>query len=203
MKRRRLDSEDDEDEYMSFAVQGEREQLEPFAATTGFHNVMHEMGLELSSSSTSIRSLEESNTNENERYPSQQPKPLREDSFTSTSPTEKGRSERVRCSQVEDDLDIPSEWIGLLSDTLLAVYYVPLTYIQGNRPMDDKLFAQYIPFNTSLAEVPPTSVVGGANVEEVDPNPTSISFANSHYQNPYGIAPGWRWDGVIRGRKKT
>ncbi|KAG5502752.1 hypothetical protein JKF63_04519 [Porcisia hertigi] len=77
----------------------------------------------------------------------------------------------------DEDRDVPAEYNGLLSAQLMNVLFVPLAHICEQRSCTDKLLAQYAPSEASNA-----------------------SSNNKSYHNVYGIAPGFRWDGVVRGR---
>lgn len=77
----------------------------------------------------------------------------------------------------EEDEDVPAEYKGLFSSELTNVLLVPLDHVCRQRVCTDKLLAQYAPSTSADA-------VGGRTT----------------YLNAYGIAPGFRWDGVVRGR---
>ncbi|KPA79415.1 hypothetical protein ABB37_05260 [Leptomonas pyrrhocoris] len=81
----------------------------------------------------------------------------------------------------DEDDDIPAEYRGLLSTELMNVFLVPFEYICKQKMTTDKLLAQYLP---------PRSADGGHHGTSDDKT----------YHNAYGIAPGFRWDGVVRGR---
>ncbi|GET89114.1 hypothetical protein, conserved [Leishmania tarentolae] len=78
----------------------------------------------------------------------------------------------------EEDQDVPAEYNGLLSSELLKLLFVPLDYICKQRSCTDKLLSQYAP------------VAAGSH----------STAERGAYDNVYGIAPGFRWDGVVRGR---
>ncbi|AYU79354.1 hypothetical protein, conserved [Leishmania donovani] len=78
----------------------------------------------------------------------------------------------------EEDEDVPAEYKGLFSAELLNVLFVPLDYICKQRSCTDKLLSQYAP---------------------TEDTPHSAA-ERQPYHNVYGIAPGFRWDGVVRGR---
>ncbi|KAG5477148.1 hypothetical protein LSCM4_04365 [Leishmania orientalis] len=79
---------------------------------------------------------------------------------------------------VEEDEDVPAEYRCLFSAELLNVLFVPLDHICTQKSCTDKLLAQYAP---AMAASKSTS-------------------GRQSYHNAYGIAPGFRWDGVVRGR---
>ncbi|CBZ27591.1 conserved hypothetical protein [Leishmania mexicana MHOM/GT/2001/U1103] len=78
----------------------------------------------------------------------------------------------------EEDKDAPAEYKRLLSAELLNVLFVPLDYICKQRSCTDKLLSQYAPMATA----------------------SHAAAERKSYHNAYGIAPGFRWDGVVRGR---
>lgn len=81
----------------------------------------------------------------------------------------------------DEDEDVPAEYKGLFSTELLNVLLVPLDSICKQKTMTDKLLTQYLP--------PAPARVG-----------TQLTSNVKSYHNVYGIAPGFRWDGVVRGR---
>ncbi|EPY37124.1 hypothetical protein STCU_00173 [Strigomonas culicis] len=80
-------------------------------------------------------------------------------------------------SIVAEDLDDKTCWSKLLEESLLFHYNVVLHFICDGTPLNDKLLAQYLPC---------TSGDVGSTVNPV---------------GHLGLKPGWRWDGIVRGRK--
>ncbi|KAH9586495.1 Bud13 [Trypanosoma melophagium] len=78
------------------------------------------------------------------------------------------------------DHDVPEHWKGLLPEDLLHVYFATLNYIESKKSLDDKLLSQYVPYD----------------VERIQ---SLGSTDQRKWANSFGIKPGWRWDGVIRG----
>ncbi|KPI89276.1 hypothetical protein ABL78_1609 [Leptomonas seymouri] len=81
----------------------------------------------------------------------------------------------------DEDEDIPAEYKGLFSTELMNVLLVPFDYICKQKALTDKLLAQYLP---------PQATAEG----------TESKSDAKVYRNAYGITPGFRWDGVVRGR---
>ncbi|KAG5476887.1 hypothetical protein LSCM1_05219 [Leishmania martiniquensis] len=79
---------------------------------------------------------------------------------------------------LEEDADVPAEYRGLFSADLLNVLFAPLNHICAQRSCTDKLLAQYAPATA----------------------PSNRTAGRHAYHNAYGILPGFRWDGVVRGR---
>lgn len=78
-----------------------------------------------------------------------------------------------------DDLDISSTYFSVLSSaTLLSAYLPPFQYMKEKKNCDSLLLAQYVPSRNLVSETHTTL-------------PASMA-----------IEPGWRWDGVQRGRRK-
>lgn len=208
MKRRRLDSDDDDDEY----VGGSEAGLSMYPISSSHNDVMLDMGLASSDSSVRRDSAE------------------RGDDIGSDVPAGNGKNVRVAAalaaserqrparhkptvqlsSQVRVDEDVPGELNGLLSDALLAAYCVPLQYACSRRAVDDKLLAQYTP-SSGHKESPAIHYCGALDDSDEDSEADeSVIAKNSgikdtaqrgRFRNVFGIPPGWRWDGVVRGRK--
>lgn len=208
MKRRRLDSDDDSDEYLE-AVHA---PLSRYAATDGDRDVMREMGIESSSTSSEDSSRAGPVAAETSRT-------ARVVEPSAEGPPQSSRGKKVAgpsvllSSQTRSDQDVPDELNGLLSDALLAVYQVPLVYLQSNRPVDDRLLAQYQPFSAVSATsrgVPYSQAVPGSAADDVGEDMDGVdetdATGSGHtrravYKHPFGLSPGWRWDGVVRGRR--
>ncbi|CAJ1026240.1 Pre-mRNA-splicing factor of RES complex, putative [Leishmania lindenbergi] len=79
---------------------------------------------------------------------------------------------------LEEDEDIPAEYKGLISAELLRALFVPLDYICKQRRCTDVLLSQYAPAVVASSSTPGRKL----------------------HHKAYGIAPGFRWDGVVRGR---
>lgn len=172
MKRRRFDSDDDDDEYITTV----REPLSEFPVSMP-HDTMLELGLMSSGTDEDVVPLQSYEAEERENgAPNAATSPV-------SSPTQ--QSALSLSSYHPEDRDIPPEWRRLFSDSLLRVYYTPLSYIAVQRAMDDKLLAQYLPYDVETVQ----SVLSGKTDEP------------QQYRNPFGIRPGRRWDGVVRGRK--
>ncbi|CAD2217152.1 hypothetical protein ADEAN_000463000 [Angomonas deanei] len=153
MKRARLDSDDDDDEY-------DTAPLSHYPVNDNISkDVMLEMGLESSSSSTA----------------SEAP-PQTEGDVKAEQPPQKEEEPNPFTSKVlPEDRDFPPVWRTFLSERVLEIYACPIQYITSRRPVDDKLLAQYHPFNEAKF-----------NVEKKG--------------NGLPVKPGGRWDGIVRGR---
>lgn len=215
MKRRRLDSDEDEDEFISAAAAASAPLL-PYASTvTGglTEDMLLEMGIAPSPSASTTSSVanrrsrgsSRSSSVSAERGPTraqdgnppvdllqhrQQEKP------SSKEGEEDSHGLDALASRQPDDLDVPPHWYGLLSDALLTAYAVPLLYMEAQRPLDDKLLAQYLPFDeTGVRPLRNGGSGGGAAALDDVEDLTAVQ--------QFRIGPGWRWDGVVRGRQKV
>jgi hypothetical protein len=195
-KRRRLDSDDDDDEY---AHPHRTSPLMQYAVTSALPTdelvAMEYADAEVISdhrSDATSRSCEELRHTPLE---GERDAPAKEDfrpaastgmpsaaAPTVTTPFPSSSVPVVASGVFEDDEDVPSEYKGLFSTTMLTVFLVSLDYISKQKTCTDKLLAQYQP--AQLAE-------GGTVLNALSPK---------SYHNIYGIKPGIRWDGVVRGR---
>ncbi|CAG9575032.1 conserved hypothetical protein [Leishmania major strain Friedlin] len=176
-KRRRLDSEDDEDEYVAVRLSS---PLLQHATSTRFPT-------------DEVPTLEdgEGASDVAERLASSRA-PAPATYVEADDPADVARStaavpaaEHLNAADApkphlffEEDGDVPAEYEGLLSAELLNVLFVPLDYICKQRSCTDQLLSQYAP----------TAAASHSAAER------------KSYHNTYGIAPGFRWDGVVRGR---
>lgn len=99
-----------------------------------------------------------------------------------------------------DDADVPHSWVTALNSctSLMNTYFVPLSYLVQGKATDDTLLAQYLPYKSHVTQ----NREGDRNGDSTSGNHGSAAGAASpcHFDNPFGIRPGWRWDGVVRGR---
>lgn len=87
---------------------------------------------------------------------------------------------RLTAFAQEGDADVTPECFYCFpTSVLLRSYCLPTAYIEGGRDCDAVLLAHYVP---SYEATQPVLQIPQEGV------------------NSLGIAPGWRWDGVLRGR---
>nr|CCC94642.1 conserved hypothetical protein [Trypanosoma congolense IL3000] len=174
MKRRRYDSDSDEDDHKHV-----EEPLLRYACASG-NEVLRAMGLSaeeaVSDEGTSVDGDSHAIGAEQASHSNQEQEPHRGvlDSCYRITPAE------MRSAALEKDRDVPEYLKGLLSEELLQVYCTTVRYTESKRSVDDKLLAQYLPYDK-------LKVAPLVRVEE------------RMWENSYGIKPGWRWDGVVRG----
>lgn len=206
MKRRRLDSDDDDDEYQPVASSL---PLLQYAVESPFPNDELTLPEDSDSHSTaSERSLgTSSNTEKRTTTTAEMGDGAKEENCSGAPSSRNGcttpePSTNLAVSDrgtfLPEDRDIPEAYKGLLSPELLNVYFVSLEQLRSQHAVDDKVLAQYTRLNGDAGKSPKLlSALSPVAASLVPAKPPSL------YRNKYGIEPGWRWDGVVRGRGAT
>lgn len=193
MKRRRFDSDDDDDDNNDddHSTLGARvmNSLLPISTSMGDGNYGAAAlvdGAELSRQEWRERGVAVSSSSSSSSVPHSEDD-LLESPPTAAEGTETFKHEKIapavpvvrfpNTDAVSEDGDIPAHWRKLMLPDLLEVFFVPLSYIEQRRVMDDTLLSQYAADASGLLP---------------------------HYAaTPDKTSRGWRWDMVTRGRPPT